>query len=93
MTSDKTHNGWTNYQTWNVKLWIDNNEGLYNMVLEAARDVEAPELSEQLQEMIEEMNPIVDKADMFTDILNHALSAVNWYEIAKSFKDDISEGY
>lgn len=27
---DTTYNGWTNYQTWNVALWIGNVEGLYN---------------------------------------------------------------
>ena len=24
-----TYNGWTNYETWNVALWIDNERGTY----------------------------------------------------------------
>jgi hypothetical protein len=28
---DKTYNGWTNYETWNVVLWMENDEGLYNL--------------------------------------------------------------
>jgi hypothetical protein len=39
MSATETYNGWKNYPTWNVKLWLDNDEGLYlqarEMVAEA----------------------------------------------------------
>ena len=33
--TDTTYNGWTNYETWNVALWIQNDWSWYNLANEA----------------------------------------------------------
>ena len=33
--TDTTYNGWTNYETWNVGLWLGGDEGLYEVARRA----------------------------------------------------------
>jgi hypothetical protein len=33
--TDQTYNGWTNWETWNFNLWINNNEKLYGIINKA----------------------------------------------------------
>lgn len=33
------YNGWTNYETWCVALWLDNDQGSYNYWLERAEEI------------------------------------------------------
>ena len=101
--SDKTYNGWTNYETWLVALWIDNDQGSYNFWRETAREVldQATAnrsftkeenaklvLSKQLQGDIEDGAP-TENAGLYCDLLTGAMSEVNWYEIASNWIDEL----
>lgn len=44
--NDKRYNGWTNYETWVVNLWMDNEEGKYNYWRERAEYVYNHQTSE-----------------------------------------------
>lgn len=37
--NNNTYNGWTNYETWVVNLWMDNSEGSYDYWREVAEDI------------------------------------------------------
>ena len=36
MQTEMTYNGWANYETWNVALWIQNDKGLYSEAMHCA---------------------------------------------------------
>ena len=39
---DKSYNGWTNWETWNFGLWLDNDELTYreiNQLIKGSKDV------------------------------------------------------
>jgi thioredoxin-related protein len=85
---EKTYNGWTNYETWLVKLWLDNDEGSCRYCEELAKQAKnAYDLSNQLKDMIEEDAPDLG-ANMYSDLLTAAISEVNWYEIAEHYMEE-----
>ena len=66
--TDTTYNGWANYQTWNVALWIQNDYGIYKEAQAWARHG-YKSLSHQLVEWMGQTTPDgVDWQDNDLDI-------------------------
>jgi hypothetical protein len=89
----KGYNGWVNYETWLVNLWIDNDFGS-DYWQEAAKelwDEENPNksqrlLADQMENEIAEHMP--DLKGLYADMLNAAFSEVDWDEIASHYIED-----
>ena len=80
----KKYNGWTNYESWLVGLWLDNDEGSYTYWRERAKQVSKRELAKELKSAHEDA---VTVTGVFADLLNSALKSVNWEEVAKHMGD------
>ena len=105
LANTKTYNGWSNYETWAVKLWLDNEPGPYEYWSDRAKEIlRDPRISEYLtteqtarQDLADELkndheeNLPQMQPSVFSDLLNAGLSEVDWYEIAESMLADAKE--
>jgi hypothetical protein len=99
------HQGWSNYETWCIHVWLTNDFPTYRhcrgLVLDARRDAvtchqvrdrlwtpdEAVRflLADLLRDFMHNESPLRHHASIFADLLNAALSVIDWYEIAEAF--------
>lgn len=100
---NQKHNGWTNYETWAVALWLDNEEPSYRYWRAVARDT--VQICDRQNEHREEaLNVLTDRlkeeihdtlmsgvADLTSDLVASALAEVNWLEIAEHLIGEIPE--
>jgi hypothetical protein len=98
------YNGWTNYETWVVNLWMDNEQGSQEFFRETAKDIydgatanpyftrEAEarnRFADWLQQHYDENIPAM--RGVYGDLLGAALGSVNWNEIARHYIDAVLE--
>jgi hypothetical protein len=104
--SNKGYNGWNNYETWVVALWLSNDEGSYNYWKELAEEAykkaeedtyltkvenAVNELSDLIKDYLQGLNPLTETCDLYSDLISAAISEVDTHEIAKNWIDDIKK--
>ena len=85
--TDQTCNGWANHATWLVNLWL----GEYNYDHSELSGLSRYDATQALKETVD--NILTDyettKLDgLAADLINSALSDVDWYELADSYMED-----
>jgi hypothetical protein len=80
-----TYNGWTNYETWLVNLWLTNEPYSYDMlqhIIEAFHT-----LSEQASELelciTSDDNYLGGESSLWSDLLHSVIARVDWREIVE----------
>ena len=102
MCKTEKYNGWTNYETWAVSLWMDNEQHVQRYWADEAQTATkqaeplvwlADRIQEEHESACQQMldDSVHYKTGPFADLLNAALSEVNWREIAQHLLDDHTE--
>jgi hypothetical protein len=92
----ETYNGWKNYPTWAVNLWLSNDEPLYHEALERAQNpLVAPgdriAVADEFKTWVrDDLAPDLG-ASFAADLLGYALDQVDWLEIADAWIENARE--
>ena len=97
--TNKEYNGWYNWETWCVNLWMDNDQGSHEMWREVAREsIDADEgtnwfyfedrLKDYLDYLQEDLHNNGIASGLVHDLLGGAISEVNTREIAMHWVAD-----
>jgi hypothetical protein len=87
------YQGYANYPTWAICLWIDNEQGSYEDMLdtvERCEDMSDYELEQELKAYVDELY-IPETVGMAADLLRYAFDEADFGEIAKHYRDIIKD--
>jgi len=103
----QTYNGYANYETWLVALWIDNDQNnIYHWVeiakyhYDIAKDTKyftkkeeaIISFSDDMKEWYEDNMPDSEEiGGLFRDMIHAALGCVDWHELAGKYMDQYTE--
>jgi hypothetical protein len=87
--NNEKYNGWANYETWNVALWYNNDETIYDMIYEMIKHKQPDDLTESAAREV-----IIDAFSNFDlkqtpDDVKLSSKEINWNEIAEDLKEMI----
>ena len=80
------YNGWTNFQTWAVNVWLGDDEEW----LQSLREMELYEAGQEIKRRLDDMkdDAISEDSSLMRDLLTSAIEEVNIHELATSWLEE-----
>lgn len=87
-----SYNGYKNYETWCICLWIDNDEGMAQRWGDRARDLHKQDAKGWVTALADEMKDAFDNeapelSGFWSDIFRSAFNEIDWVEVAQTRAD------
>lgn len=83
MSDDKQYNGWTNYETWLINLWLTNDELVYNDLMEIIQELSFDDSIAELKfRVMEDID--LSEITLRSGLLAAATRNVNWQQIIEA---------
>jgi len=84
LATTEAYNGWSNYETWLMNLWLTNDEPVYNDLMQIIQEMDDEhEMAEELKyRVMEDMD--LNEISARADFLSAATRNINWPEIIEA---------
>lgn len=89
MIKDK-YQGWTNYETWVTKLWIDNDQNNLieiEEIIKVNKGMELWRVASTVEDYVRSYMIPDLPASLATDLLNASMCEVDWQEITIDYRE------
>lgn len=81
---NNTYNGWSNFETWQANLWLNESDFLGMLQSDGWKRLDAEDVESFIWDMLSER----EDGGLLGDIVNAWISSVNFVELAEAFNDD-----
>jgi hypothetical protein len=99
--TSESYSGWSNYDTWNFKLWLDNSQASQEMIFNFVKN--AIVFNKKSADAIHKIRTLLEQYALenapelpngfYSDVLSASIRSVNYYQIADAYYYDYLENY
>lgn len=86
--NDEGYNGWANWETWDLFIWLTNDQATDQAARRIARRWSKPiKAAEALAAWVADSNPLKNENSWYSDVVAMSISRVDFLELAEAFRE------